>query len=43
MNKTDIKNKKGFWKENKSTILGLTAFFTAYVLLVWIGSLGFYW
>jgi hypothetical protein len=43
MNKTDSKNKKGFWKENKSTILGLSAFITAYVFLVWIGSLGFYW
>jgi len=43
MNKTEIKSKKGFLKENKSTILGLTAFVTAYILLVWIGSLGFYW
>jgi hypothetical protein len=43
MNKTEIKKKKELIKENKSTILGLTAFFVAYIFLVWIGSLGFYW
>ena len=43
MNKTEIKKKWDLIKENKSTILGLAAFVTAYILLVWIGSLGFYW
>ena len=43
MNKTEIKNKKELIKENRSVILGLTAFLIAYIFLVWIGSLGFYW
>jgi len=43
MNKTENKKKWELIKENKSTILGLTAFVIAYVFLVWIGSLSFYW
>jgi len=43
MNKTENKKKWELIKENKSTILGLTAFFVAYIFFVWIGSLGFYW
>ncbi|HUW89197.1 MAG TPA: hypothetical protein VMV43_01620 [Candidatus Nanopelagicaceae bacterium] len=43
MNITEIKKKKELIKENRSSILGLTAFFAALFFLIWIGSLGFYW